>query len=360
MPGALAVPNVVTASSRTGCSAGRFAPCRPPPAYPWAIVSLGCLWLCLALATLGQAQPPEDEALVARARAAVVTLSVKTSHGQGQGTGIVVGADGAVLTAWHLADGVRRAEARLPEDATGFPYLDATALLATEPDKDLALLQFGGRGLPVAPLGDSDTARVGDPVWILGSPRNVEQTLTRGTITAVQPWPHTSSILLLTVPRPYRLAGNSGGPVLDRRGEVIGVVVSVIDRVLAVPVNAAKPMLAASHALLDLDRTPPRSSREQRAERELSSAREAVRLNPDLAEARNWLAFSYGLLHRYVDAVAELEAAIRLNPDSVAAHRMLAETYLDLGQRSRAEEYYEALKGLDPEQAQRLSKSFRR
>jgi putative serine protease PepD len=137
---------------------------------PAARASVTCVGLLVVVVAAGYAQTPEDEAVVARAWPAVVTLHVKTSAGPILGTGIFVSADGRLLTAWHVVDGIRHGEARFAAQVPWFPFLHASAVLAMDLDKDLALLGFPGRGLPVAPLGDSDSARVGDPVWLLGSP----------------------------------------------------------------------------------------------------------------------------------------------------------------------------------------------
>jgi len=143
---------------------------------------------------------------------------------QGTGTGIVIDADGAILTNNHVINGASSVEVRFADGSAA----EAT-VLGNDPANDLAVIKVNpsGQDLVAADLGDSDSLRVGDPVLALGNPFNLEATLTQGIVSAIDRTYATGANT-----RPIREMiqtdaavnpGNSGGPLLNCRGEVIGI-----------------------------------------------------------------------------------------------------------------------------------------
>jgi S1-C subfamily serine protease len=129
---------------------------------------------------------------------------------------------------------------------------------------DLALIEIGRKRLPVLPLGDSESVRVGDSIWSVGYPAvasstdeviggwlsrdsDLEPTFNPGTITAIKHDVNNTPVLQSNVAI-YR--GNSGGPAVDRDGEVIGISTwghSEAEQIkFLVPINVAKELLAAA------------------------------------------------------------------------------------------------------------------
>ena len=145
-------------------------------------------------------------------------------QGSGTGTGIMIDSDGHILTNYHVVEGATGIEVRFNDGS-----ISSAELVGSDPANDLAVIQVDTSGLETtaAELGDSDAMRVGDPVLAIGSPFNLEGTLTQGIVSAVD---RTYSSGAST--RPIREMiqtdaavnpGNSGGPLLNCQGEVIGI-----------------------------------------------------------------------------------------------------------------------------------------
>lgn len=145
---------------------------------------------------------------------------------RGIGSGIIVrriGNNVYVLTNAHVAGGAERIEARL-HDGRQF----SATLVGSDTQKDLALVVFETtETVPIATLGDSDQAQVGDMVFAVGNPLGFESTVTSGMISAVgRRAPQAGELPILTDYIQTDAAinrGNSGGPLVNIRGEVIGI-----------------------------------------------------------------------------------------------------------------------------------------
>ena len=138
----------------------------------------------------------------------------------GLGSGVIVSADGYILTNHHVIDGADRVRVELQDRRT----FDAT-IVGSDEASDLAVLKIDGGSLPVMPLGDSDAVNVGDIVLALGNPLGVGQTVTMGIISAKG----RSTGLgdgsfedFLQTDAPIN-SGNSGGALVNTRGELVGI-----------------------------------------------------------------------------------------------------------------------------------------
>lgn len=200
------------------------------------------------------------ETLAAEASDAVVRIDVRTPNGSRQGSGFIVSEDGRVLTNYHVVRDARSIEVKL---ASGDVY-ERTAVLATDERRDIAVLKVPGFSLPTLPLGNSDSVRVGTDVVAIGSPLGLENTVSTGIVSGRRQEPEGYGLLQISVPASQ---GSSGGPVLSRRGEVIGVAVSQMqggeNLNFAVPVNYARGLLSQADTTSGLSvlrsaRTTPR------------------------------------------------------------------------------------------------------
>jgi putative serine protease PepD len=145
-------------------------------------------------------------------------------QGRGTGTGIVIDTEGNILTNNHVIAGANTIEVHFADGET------ATArVVGRDPANDLAVVQVDPSGLDLTPadLGDSDSLRVGDPVLAIGNPFNLEATLTQGIVSAIDrtytPGTGTRPIREMIQTDAAVNPGNSGGPLLNCRGQVIGV-----------------------------------------------------------------------------------------------------------------------------------------
>jgi len=151
------------------------------------------------------------------------TPSPPSGSQQALGSGFVLDKAGHIVTNYHVIDGADTIEVSFSNQDT----LTAK-LVGSDPSTDLAVLRVetSSRGLRPLELGDSDTVRVGDPVIAIGNPFGLDRTATAGIVSALQ--------RPITAPNGYTIdhviqtdapinKGNSGGPLLNDRGKVIGV-----------------------------------------------------------------------------------------------------------------------------------------
>ena len=182
----------------------------------------------------------------------VVSVITTTADGVAQGSGIVLDTSGYILTNQHVVDGWKSVR-------VSFSNSDnvKAKVIGTDASTDLAVLKVGlpASALHPLPLGDSASVQVGDSVVAIGNPFGLDRTLTAGIISAVH----------REISAPNRFAirnalqtdaainhGNSGGPLIDRNGAVIGINAQLpsnsqvngnVGVGFAIPVNIAKTVI---------------------------------------------------------------------------------------------------------------------
>jgi putative serine protease PepD len=160
-----------------------------------------------------------------QASAGVVAIKAVTSQGADSGTGIVLNDKGLILTNDHVVAGA----SSLTVAAKGSSSLTRTAtLVGEEANQDLALIKVDPSGLGLKPLSlaSSKSAQVGDSVYAIGNPYGLDETLTRGIVSALGrsiSAPNGAKITGAIQTDAALNPGNSGGPLLNDEGAVIGV-----------------------------------------------------------------------------------------------------------------------------------------
>ncbi len=155
----------------------------------------------------------------------VVSIKVITAEGEDEGTGIVLNEKGLILTNDHVVKGARS----ITVDASGSSNTTRSAtLVGEEANKDLALIRVdpSGLGLKALTLANSSSVQVGDTVYAIGTPYGLEETFTKGIVSALGrkiSAPDGAKITDAIQTDAALNPGNSGGPLLNEQGEVIGV-----------------------------------------------------------------------------------------------------------------------------------------
>jgi serine protease Do len=181
---------------------------------------------------------------------AVVTVTTRTVNPyrvskrvqRGVGSGFIVAPNGLIVTNSHVVYGAQALAVTL-DNGTVRP----ARVVGQDPIFDIAVIQIpteSNERLPLVEFGDSDAAQVGDEVVTIGNPLGLEQTLTRGVISALNRLlpekPLSLSRTMIQTDAPIN-PGNSGGPLLDRCGKVIGMTTEIIAEAqglgFAVPAN---------------------------------------------------------------------------------------------------------------------------
>lgn len=159
----------------------------------------------------------------------VVTITSDVTNdfgqsGQSAGTGIIITSDGEILTNNHVINGAQKIMVRLAGQVDPVPG----TLLATDPSNDLALIKINGKDLPAATFADPNTIAVGDPVVAMGYALALdgEPTVTAGIISALNRTLTTDADTALDglIQTDTAISsGNSGGPLVNMNGEVVGI-----------------------------------------------------------------------------------------------------------------------------------------
>ncbi|MFL5688555.1 MAG: S1C family serine protease [Chloroflexota bacterium] len=257
--GILAIAAVVLLSAMLaagGTAALVAGPLRSAPSAAPA----GAPAVAAAASSPSAAPVPELTDVVAAVRDSVVTISSEgaSSRGfaqipsSGVGSGVILTADGYILTNKHVVSGSQSLTVELA-DQRQFP----ATIVRESDDKDLALIKIDATGLSPAVIGDASTLQVGQTVIAIGSPLGTfTETVTKGILSATG---RTITVRDEQTGRPETLTGllqtdaainpgNSGGPLLDANGRVVGINTAVSTDAeglgFAIPISDAASLIA--------------------------------------------------------------------------------------------------------------------
>src|SRR4051794_32063237 len=197
--------------------------------------------------------PPRSELVYAAVRPSVVFIQVEEPVGaaspRGLGAGVIVTQTGTVLTALHVVDGATAITLTFADGST------SPAMIASrEPDSDIAVLQPAQLPTNVTPatLGNPATMQIGSEAYVVGNPFGLYGSLSAGVVSgldrsyqSVEGGPVYEGLIQVDA---AVNPGNSGGPLLDRNGRVVGIVTALVNPTkqdvfigigLAVPIDVA-------------------------------------------------------------------------------------------------------------------------
>lgn len=171
-----------------------------------------------------------------------VLLVIEDANGQplSLGSGFFV-RDGEIASNLHVVQGAARGYAKLVGEKTKY---DIEGITAVDPERDLVVLKISGARSQALPLGNSDAVQVGESIFAVGNPQGLEGTFSQGIVSSIR---HVGADKLLQITAPIS-PGSSGGPVLNGRGEVVGVSVATFrggqNLNFAIPSNYLKTLVA--------------------------------------------------------------------------------------------------------------------
>ena len=320
----------------------------------------GAVLLLLSIITSASALTTEQ--LAEKALAATVFLEMKDSTGTtlSFGSGFFVKPN-QIATNFHVIEGARQGTAQLVGKYTRYQI---EGIVATDKDNDLAVLKVTASGVTPLPLGDSDTVKIGAKVYVAGNPKGLEGTFSDGLISRRESYPKKR--LQMTAPIS---PGSSGGPVLNSKGEVIGISVSV-HRALdaqnlnfAIPSNYLKALLAKARPAKPLSQNNQSISAETYFRRgntkyelglyheAISDYDKAIRHKSDAVNAYNNRGNAKQRLKEYFAAIADYDTAIRLDPDDAGAYLNRGNAKQRLKQYAAAIDDYDKAIRLKPDYA---------
>jgi serine protease Do len=160
---------------------------------------------------------------------------------RGEGSGFIVSPDGIILTNAHVVDGAQEVMVKLT-DRREFK----AKVLGVDKQSDIAVIRINAKNLPTVKIGNPEVARVGEPVLAIGSPYGFENSATAGIISAKsRTLPDDTYVPFIQTDVAVN-PGNSGGPLFNLRGEVIGINSQIYSRTggyqglsFAIPINVA-------------------------------------------------------------------------------------------------------------------------
>lgn len=182
---------------------------------------IGPLWVAaLVLFGTSAAQAQSAQEIAKRSFGSTVLLVMEDANGQplSLGSGFFV-REGEIASNLHVVEGAARGYAKIVGQKAKY---DIEGITAVDPERDLVVLKISGARAPTLVLGSSDAVQIGETVYAVGNPQGLEGTFSGGIVSSIR---EVGADRLLQITAPIS-PGSSGGPVLNGKGDVIGVSVA--------------------------------------------------------------------------------------------------------------------------------------
>ncbi len=302
-------------------------------------------------------------ALIKKVAPSIVVINVFNKEGKwrGGGTGFFVKEEGLLVTNRHVIDGKAKAVAKLPSGE----FLSIEGVLSEDSNGDLVLLTLGieGRSFPALSLNPAEIER-GQPIVVIGSPMGHEGIVSEGVVSEVKEKPNFGKIIQHTAPISK---GSSGSPVLNMKGEVIGVVVgySIMEGQnlnLAVSADRVNSLLSSRQErpreLIELINSDEEKwlglLLNGRHEELINFLKKRIQMSPHNALASFYLGLALAKSSRSNEAIEAYEQAIRIEPDDCTFRYNLGVIYLRSGNYREAVEAFKQAVRIKPDDADSL------
>lgn len=238
----------LVAALAAGVLAAEFILARANPTTPAALNAASS-----ATAVAAQS-PASPSAIYKQASPGVVTISTSSGalrgRGEGTGSGIVLDRSGNILTNAHVVSGASQLQVTFQDGATA-----SATVGRIDQANDLAVVRVSVPTDKLHPLalGNSDNVLVGDTVYAIGAPFGYHESMVSGVVSGLNRTDETSGLHGLIQTDARTNPGNSGGPLLNTLGQVIGVNVAIDSPIpgsvgvgFAIPINVVKTLVGSS------------------------------------------------------------------------------------------------------------------
>jgi len=336
--------------------------------------------------------------LVKKTKPAVVLIQTFDDNNQpiGKGSGFFVNNKGHIVTNHHVLEGAYRATVKT---SSGMEY-PVEGIIAQNADADIVklVINIPDANNPFLNLSEIVPSE-GQDIFVIGNPLGLESTVSAGIVSAVRDIPAFGKILQITAPIS---PGSSGSPVINSKGEVIGIATLIITsgQNLNFAVPSDKIIALKEISQISLSNILPADSNDaqifyQKGLKELwqenyasaltyfqkatevnpqdsnswfkvgycygqlgyyqdsiNTCKMAINLKPDNADAYLFLGFAYSKIGRWQESIESLKKSIKFNPDIDVAYFMLAIAYGELGQYQDVIESYNQFIKINPNSAE--------
>ena len=316
------------------------------------LVTLIVLLFC-AISILPAQTVPE---IAEKALAATVYLEMQDSNGLplGFGSGFFIKPN-LIATNYHVIAGAASGTAKLVGKDTTYRIEGFTA---TDKYNDLALLKVSASGIKPLSLGNSDAVKIGETVYVAGNPKGLEGTFSDGIISSHRGG-YAKGRLQMTAPIS---PGSSGGPALNRKGEVIGVSYLILEggqnlnfaipslylKTLIALSGPAKPLSQGNHSISAETYFGNTKASLGQYFAAISDYNKAIQLKPDHAMAYYNRGLAKYHLGQYLAAISDYDKAIQLEPNDAIAYSNRGAAKADLGQHFAAIKDFDKAIQLEP------------
>ena len=268
--------------------------------------------------------------LAKRTLAATVYLEMADTNGKliSYGSGFFVSPT-TIVTNFHVIAGTAKGIAKSVDKTRTYRI---QGVVATDTKNDLAILKVKVPSTKLLRLGDSNKVRIGEKVYVAGNPKGLEGTFSDGIISRISTQDNSKRLQMTAPISP----GSSGGPVLNSKGEVIGVAFMTLrggqNLNFAIPSKYVKTLLDTKALVTPLSKVKENISADTYYKRgntkynlglyksAILDYTDAIRLNPDFAEVYISRGAAKSSLSEYFAAISDFDTAIRLNPDCAIAY----------------------------------------
>jgi len=320
-------------------------------------------------------EKPIDESLpslIKRIKPSTVIIFAYDEKGEflKLGSGFFISQNGDVITNYHVIQGASSAEIKTSDRKT---YL-ITHIVAEDKKSDLLCLSVNIPSSSVYPLSLSKTIpEVGERIIVYGSPLGLENTVSDGIVSAIRDIPDYGRIIQITAPIS---PGSSGSPVLNMQGEVIGIasfqIVEGQNLNFAIPSERITSLILTKENKISI--TEKDFGQKSKAKKDSDYAREAadkafyfidkkeyekalpyleIAIKTDISSLKAWAYFQIGFCYEelkfYAKAIEAYKQAIRIDPDDADAHCNLGNAYNNLGLYKEAIEAYKQALRINPD-----------